>query len=139
MTFSLLCHLLGCSRRQKWRMHNVIIFEDDKCLCESVRPGRKVLYRHLYPLCTLRHYESGSQLLVLRSLPFYFSGIGGAWPPPPSSYATEITITITDSSCIDVNQTPDGFNLVRLFGDFFESYSYGKIVVKNVYRRVCVD
>ena len=44
---------------------------------------KKNLHRHPETHCTLRLYESGSQLLVLHPI---FCRIGGPWPP--SGYAT---------------------------------------------------
>ena len=49
--------------------------------CERVGLGKKILHRHPKTHCTLWPYESGSQLLVLRSSPSTFFRDWGAWPP----------------------------------------------------------
>ena len=69
MTFSLLSQLLCCSQRQKWRIPNLNVFEWWQLFCERIGLGSKILHKHPKTHCTLWLYESGTQLLVLRSPP----------------------------------------------------------------------
>ena len=84
-TFSLRCHVLGCSQREKWGVLTaIIIFEYDKCICEILELGRKFLHRHPYSLCmcdTMNQTPSyWSSAVSHHSILF---GIGGASPPSP--------------------------------------------------------
>ena len=65
---------------------NLILFEFcQHFICQWLGPGSEILYKYPYIICSLSFYESGSQLLVLSSLPSSCSRMGGPWPPchPP--------------------------------------------------------
>ena len=93
MTFVLLCHVLGCSQRQKWKIPNCILFEWRQIYFRKGRTGKEsITQSSIYPLYIvtlwIRHPVIGPPFTTIQSFRDW-----GPWLPWPS-LPTPLTIIL---------------------------------------------
>ena len=83
--------------------------------CEMVGLVREILQKQPKTHSTLWLYESGSQLLVRRSQPSYFSEIGGPWPPS-GTYTINALRFVASAALFRPSTLPGEIKALHLLG-----------------------